>query len=76
MKIKATGRVKKFNDSFGYGYLEIEGQNREVFFHYTSIITDGEKTVSVGDLVSFDLIESASPVKPMALNVKLTMRTK
>lgn len=53
-----TGRVKWFNDEKGYGFIEYTG-NEDIFVHYSSIELDGYKTLSEGDLVSYELFETA-----------------
>ena len=60
------GTVKWFNDSKGYGFLEIPG-NDAVFVHYTAILGDGFKTLSEGESVSFELVDG--PKGPQAMNV-------
>jgi CspA family cold shock protein len=50
------GKVKWWNDSKGFGFLEIEGK-RDVFAHYTQIQCEGFKTLSANQLVEFDLYE-------------------
>lgn len=63
----AVGKVKWFNDSKGFGFIErIEGQG-DVFVHYTAIRQDGHKTLSEGQEVEFDLYDG--PKGPLALNV-------
>lgn len=62
-----TGTVKWFNDSKGYGFVQAEGSDRDVFVHYTAISGDGFKTLSEGQRISFDLVEG--PKGPQAANV-------
>jgi CspA family cold shock protein len=70
-KIRSAGVVEWFNDSRGYGYIRAEGDDRGIFVHYSSIVSDGFKTLAVGDRVLFDLVENKENVKkPIALNVK------
>jgi CspA family cold shock protein len=64
----ATGMVKWFNDSKGYGFIQAEGNERDVFVHYTAVSGDGFKTLAEGQRVSFELIEG--PKGPQAANVE------
>lgn len=50
-------RVKWFNNTKGYGFIEHEG-NEDIFVHYSAIISDSYKTLSEGQYVRFDLIET------------------
>lgn len=63
----ATGMVKWFNDSKGYGFIQTEGNAQDIFVHYTSIQGDGFKTLSEGQKVEFELIDG--PKGPQAQNV-------
>ncbi len=56
--MKLTGRVKWFNDSKGYGFIEQEG-GRDIFVHYTAIQGDGFKSLAEGQKVEFEIIEGA-----------------
>ncbi len=56
--MKLTGRVKWFNDSKGYGFIEQEG-GRDIFVHYTAIEGDGFKSLAEGQKVEFEIIEGA-----------------
>lgn len=51
------GRVKWFNDRKGFGFIEFK-DNIDIFVHYSSIVSKGYKTLSEGDMVSFDLVET------------------
>ncbi len=61
-------RVKWFNNEKGYGFIEYK-DNQDVFVHYSAIQTDGYKTLSEGQLVSFKMIETVKGLQ--ALNVTL-----
>ena len=63
----ATGLVKWFNDSKGYGFIQADGLDRDVFVHYTAIQGDGFKTLAEGQKVDFELIDG--PKGPQAANV-------
>jgi CspA family cold shock protein len=54
--MKLTGRVKWFNDSKGYGFIEQEG-GRDIFVHYTAIEGEGFKSLTEGQKVEFEIIE-------------------
>jgi CspA family cold shock protein len=55
MRIK--GKVKWFNDSKGFGFIEQEG-GKDVFVHYTAIQGDGYKSLNEGQEVEFEVAES------------------
>lgn len=57
------GKVKWFNDSKGYGFLEND-QYPEIFAHYSAIHGDGFKTLAEGQDVEFELIDG--PKGPQA----------
>ncbi|MDR3567436.1 MAG: cold shock domain-containing protein [Syntrophobacteraceae bacterium] len=46
------GRVKWFNDSKGYGFIEADS-GHDVFVHHSSIEGEGFKSLGEGDRVSF-----------------------
>jgi len=56
--MKLIGRVKWFNDSKGYGFIEQEG-GRDIFVHYTAIQGDGFKSLAEGQKVEFEITEGA-----------------
>jgi cold shock protein len=53
MEKTAQGAVKWFNDSKGFGFIARDG-GTEVFVHRSSIKTEGFKSLSEGNKVSFD----------------------
>jgi cold shock protein len=56
--MKFMGRVKWFNESKGYGFIEQEG-GKDIFVHYTAIQLDGFKTLAEGQKVEFEIAEGA-----------------
>lgn len=64
----ATGRVKWFNDSKGFGFIE-QGDGKDVFVHYTAIQGEGFKTLQEGSEVEFELLETERG--PQAANVQV-----
>jgi CspA family cold shock protein len=63
----STGKVKWFNESKGYGFIEPDGGGRDVFVHYSAIQGEGYKTLLEGQLVEFDVTQGEKG--PQAANV-------
>ena len=55
--MKSQGAVKWFNEAKGYGFIKLETGD-DVFVHYSAIVGEGFKTLTEGQLVEFELIES------------------
>ena len=51
-----TGRVKWFNDSKGFGFLEQDG-GEDVFVHFSAINGNGFKTLAEGDTVECEVVQ-------------------
>jgi CspA family cold shock protein len=58
----ATGTVKWFNESKGFGFITRE-DGTDVFAHYSAIAGDGFKTLAEGDAVSFDVEDGDKGLK-------------
>jgi len=48
------GTVKWFNESKGFGFITTDSGS-DVFAHFSAITGEGFKTLSEGDLVSFEI---------------------
>ena len=62
----AEGRVKWFNDSKGYGFIEAD-TGHDVFVHFSAIESEGFKTLAEGARVEFEPAEGQKG--PEARNV-------
>lgn len=63
------GKVKWFNSAKGYGFVNIEGDERDIFVHYSSIEMEGYRTLKEGEDVEFEVVEGGEK-GPQAHNVK------
>jgi CspA family cold shock protein len=61
------GKVKWFNSSKGYGFIEQEGGGKDVFVHYSAIQGKGYKALTEGEAVEFEVTEG--PKGPQASKV-------
>jgi|TARA_R110001592_G_scaffold160139_2_gene392070 CspA family cold shock protein len=63
----ATGKVKWFDATKGFGFITPEDGSKDVFAHHTAIAGDGFKTLSENQEVTFDVVEGAKG--PQATNI-------
>jgi CspA family cold shock protein len=52
----ATGTVKWFNPAKGFGFIEPEGGDKDVFVHVSALEQAGMSTLSEGQRVSYDVV--------------------
>lgn len=64
----ATGTVKWFNASKGYGFISPTNGGDDVFAHFSAIEMDGYKTLKEGQQVEFEIQEG--PKGPQATNIR------
>lgn len=62
-----TGVVKWFNADKGYGFITVDGEQRDVFVHYSAIDMDGYKSLDEDMRVEF--VITSSPRGLQAENV-------
>ena len=53
--VVTTGTVKFFNAEKGYGFISLEGGDKDVFVHYSNIQGNGYRTLEEGQKVEFDI---------------------
>lgn len=63
-----TGTIKTLTDK-GFGFITVEGQAKEIFFHSSALVGVSYAQLAVGNTVSFDTEDSEKG--PRAVNVQL-----
>lgn len=51
----ATGKVKWFNDSKGFGFIESTEGGDDIFVHFSAITAEGFKSLAEGQSVTFEV---------------------
>lgn len=68
MSNSTTGVVKWFNADKGFGFIKVDGENRDVFVHYSAIQSAGYKSLEENDRVEFTIVQGEKG--PQAQNVR------
>ena len=64
-----TGRVKWFDAKKGFGFIEQESGDKDIFVHASAVKSAGLRRLQEDDKVSFDVEDS--PKGPNAINIKV-----
>ena len=54
----ATGTVKWFNPTKGYGFIQPDNGGKDVFVHVSAVEKAGRSSLNEGDKVSFDVVNN------------------
>jgi CspA family cold shock protein len=65
--MRTTGTVKWFNDQKGFGFITLDGGEKDCFVHFSAIQGDGFKSLAEGERVEFDVVQGQKG--PAAENV-------
>jgi len=60
------GKVKKWLEFRGFGFIEVEGQDDDIFVHHTEL--NAVSSLTSGQKVEFEIEDT--PKGPQALNVR------
>jgi cold shock protein len=66
------GKVKWFNESKGFGFIE-QDNGKDVFVHYSAIEGSGFRTLAEGDEVEFEVVESPKGLQASKVNKLSTL---
>ena len=66
----ATGTVKWFNPTKGYGFIQPQGGGKDVFVHISAVERAGLSTLNENQVVEYDLVENRG--KSSAENLKVS----
>ena len=64
------GKVKWFNPIKGFGFIERDDKEKDVFVHISAVKESGIQKLFENDKVEFELSEDAKGKGPSAINLK------
>ena len=66
----ATGTVKWYNETKGYGFIQPDNGGKDVFVHATALERAGIRGLAEGQKVSYDIEADRRTGKDAAVNIK------
>jgi len=70
-KKRLNGTVKWFNDAKGYGFIKREGEEKDIFVHFSAVQNSGLKYLKEGEQLTFEV--EYSDKGPSAINLQKTV---
>jgi len=64
------GTIKTLTEK-GFGFITVEGEEKDLFFHSNELKDVSYDSLKVGDKVSFDKVEDKEKGRTSAVNVSL-----
>ena len=64
------GTVKWFNNQKGFGFIQPESSNKDVFVHISAVERAGMSTLNEGQKVTFDIVADRRTGKSAAENLR------
>jgi CspA family cold shock protein len=76
-----SGTIKWFSNAKGFGFIVNDNSAQDIFVHYSSIVSDGYKTLKSGQVVNYEVKEGdkglhAEKVVPVFEEKKLRNKKK
>ena len=65
-----TGTVKWFNEQKGYGFIQPDNGNKDVFVHISAVERAGMKTLREGQKIQFEIVTDKRTGKSSAGNLQ------
>ena len=63
-----TGKIKWFNPTKGYGFIDTGEEGKDIFLHVSALQESGIDQITEGEDVTYDIGEDRG--KPTAINIK------
>ena len=68
--LNATGNVKWFNATKGYGFIQPQGGGKDVFVHISAVERAGLSSLNEGQAVEFELVSNRGKTSAENLRVQ------
>ena len=66
----ATGTVKWFNATKGFGFIQPDGGGTDVFVHFSAVERAGMRDLNEGQKISYEIVADKRSGKSSADNLK------